>query len=282
MAMTDGQNEAIRELSSTYFGATLMNSFMAQLDEVLVRRVLAVQNELSDISERFAVLSEVLGKTVNEFEASSREAQDNVLRIKDMNQTLEEELSKSGTNIDGMSADVAKTVEATFGTLNSFLEVEKMSQEINKIAKQTNLLALNASIEAARAGEHGRGFAVVASEVQKLSFQTKEASDKIGEKVLEISGSVKEAIENVQRVNDMFGVIRDSLGSFMDFLNTNKEFMGHLTTIMHDASGKVRSGSVEMDNSVEIMKDAISKFESMATIITSIVRAQKNLKEIKL
>jgi hypothetical protein len=72
MAITDGQNEAIRELSSAYFGATLMNSFMAQLDEVLVRRVLAVQNELSDISERFAVLSEVLGKTVNEFEASSR------------------------------------------------------------------------------------------------------------------------------------------------------------------------------------------------------------------
>jgi len=86
----------------------------------------------------------------------------------------------------------------------------------------------------------------------------------------------------VQRVNDMFGVIRDSLGSFMDFLNTNKEFMTHLTTIMEDASGKVRSGSVEMDDSVEIMKDAISKFESMATIITSIVRAQKNLKEIKL
>lgn len=280
--MTDGQNEVIRELSSAYFGATLMNSFMAQLDEVLVRRVITVQDELSDISRNFAVLGEVLGKTVNEFETSSLEAKENVLRIKEMNHTLEEELSKSGTNIDSMSTDVAKTVEATFGTLNSFLEVEKMSQEINKIAKQTNLLALNASIEAARAGEHGRGFAVVASEVQKLSFQTKDASDKIAEKVFEISGSVKEAIENVQRVNDMFGVIRGSLESFMAFLNTNREFMAHVTTIMDDASGKVKSGSAEMDDSVKIMKDAISKFESMATIITSIVRAQKNLKEIRL
>jgi hypothetical protein len=80
----------------------------------------------------------------------------------------------------------------------------------------------------------------------------------------------------------MFGVIRNSLGSFMDFLNTNKEFMTNLTTIMHDASGKVRSGSTEMSDSIETMKNAISKFESMAAIITSIVRAQKNLKEIKL
>ena len=70
-----------------------------------------------------------------------------------------------------MSENVSRTVDATTGTLESFLEIEKMSKEIQRIAKQTNLLALNASIEAARAGEHGRGFAIVAKNVQELAAE---------------------------------------------------------------------------------------------------------------
>ena len=199
-----------------------------------------------------------------------------------MNEDLGEELKRSGTDLDGMSENVSRTVDATFGTLESFLEIEKMSKEIQRIAKQTNLLALNASIEAARAGEHGRGFAIVAKNVQELAAETKAASESIGSKVGEISGAVQNAMEDIRRVSEMFDVIRRSLSTFTDFLSTNKSFMERMEHTMADAGNKVRRSSEEMDNSVEVMGNASKKFGSMAATISAIVLAQKNLKQIRL
>ena len=78
---------------------------------------------------------------------------------------------------------------------------------IGNITGQINLLALNATIESARAGEAGRGFAVVASEVKNLANQAKQATDKIGEEIGNLTGisgdvvealnSIKQAIQNV-------------------------------------------------------------------------------------
>jgi len=274
--------EIIRILSNSHFSSAMMNSFMSQLDEVLVRRVHRVEEELTEVSSHFTDLSGTFGEIVREFERSRAEARQGIGQIREMNVHLEEELQQSGTNLENMSGDVGRTVDSTFETLNSFLEIEKISREINKIAKQTNLLALNASIEAARAGEHGRGFAVVASEVQKLAVESKEASEKISDRVGTISGQVREAMENVRKVSEMFGVIQGSLTSFMAFLETNKAFMERVDDLMGDAEGKISGGSREMEASVGVMREAISRFETMATIIGSIVKAQQNLKEIRL
>lgn len=280
--MDNRERELIGRLSSAYFGSVLMNSFMDQLDEALVRRVTSVQRELSEISCDFQELDSMLSGTVKEFQVSSDHARENVKAIGRMNQELEEELHRSGTDIENMSSDVEKTVETTYETLNGFLEVEKISAEITRIAKQTNLLALNASIEAARAGEHGRGFSVVASEVQKLSVQSKDASDKITARVSEISLSVKEAMDNVKRVSEMFGVVRNSLASFMAFLEENRAFMDDMTKLLDESGGKMGEGSKGIAHSVGVMKEAIDRFEAMASIISSIVRAQKNLQDIRL
>src|SRR6202000_1035885 len=78
---------------------------------------------------------------------------------------------------------------------------------IGNITGQINLLALNATIESARAGDAGRGFAVVASEVKSLATQAKQATDRIGHEignlthtadgVVEALGSIKQAIQDV-------------------------------------------------------------------------------------
>ncbi len=275
-------SQVIHQLGGAYFANTLMNSFMAQLDEVLVSRVRAVEEEIDATSERFVQLSALLGDLLKEFEKSGKETRESVGRITQMNEDLGEELKRSGTDLDGMSENVSRTVDATFGTLESFLEIEKMSKEIQRIAKQTNLLALNASIEAARAGEHGRGFAIVAKNVQELAAETKAASESIGSKVGEISGAVQNAMEDIRRVSEMFDVIRRSLSTFTEFLSTNKSFMERMEHTMADAGNKVRRSSEEMDNSVDVMGNASKKFGSMAATISAIVLAQKNLKQIRL
>jgi len=280
--MERSYSDVIHQLGSAYFANTLMNSFMAQLDEVLVHRVRSVEGEIAETSERFVQLSRVLGDLQAEFDRSGRETRETVEEINRMNGDLSAELQRSGTDLEGMSENVSRTVDATTGTLESFLEIEKMSKEIQRIAKQTNLLALNASIEAARAGEHGRGFAIVAKNVQELAAETKAASESIGSKVGEISGAVQNAMEDIRRVSEMFDVIRRSLSTFTEFLSTNKSFMERMEHTMADAGDKVRRSSEEMDNSVEVMGNASKKFGSMAATISAIVLAQKNLKQIRL
>ena len=116
-------------------------------------------------------------------------------------------------------------MNATLKILELFLEIGKISQNIQRIAKQTHLLALNASIEAARAGEHGRGFAVVAHNVQELAAETKTASESIDAKVNEISGSVQGTMENMRSINELFETIQRTLTSFSDCLSSNKTTM---------------------------------------------------------
>lgn len=273
--MERSYSDVIHQLGSAYFANTLMNSFMAQLDEVLVHRVRSVEGEIAETSERFVQLSRVLGDLQAEFDRSGRETRETVEEINRMNGDLSAELQRSGTDLEGMSENVSRTVDATTGTLESFLEIEKMSKEIQRIAKQTNLLALNASIEAARAGEHGRGFAIVARNVQELAAETKTASESITTKVTEISSSVQEVMDDIRRVTGMFDVIRTSLSSFTEFLATNKGFMERMEAAMTEAGGTIRRSSDEME-------EASVQFESMAATISAIVLAQKNLKSIRL
>lgn len=274
--------DIIRRLSTAFFADTMMNSFMTQLDEVLVRRVRQVEREISETAEEFIRLNVSLGEMVKDFEKKSEQTQKSMEEIHRMNQTLMEDLKRSGTDLEGMSNDVDRTVHTTSGTLESFLEVEKMSREIQRIAKQTNLLALNASIEAARAGDHGRGFAIVAKNVQELAAETKVASENITSKVNEISRSVNEAVESVQRVGSMFKTIRDSLTSFAEYLTENKVFLEQVRNTMTDGALQITETSDEMERSVVVMGDASKKFESMAATISAIVLAQKNLKKIRL
>lgn len=78
--------------------------------------------------------------------------------------------------------------------------IERLLEDVKKIADQTNLLALNAAIEAARAGEAGRGFAVVAEEVRNLSRYSTRFSD-------EIRGVVNDSRLKITAAKDMIQIM---------------------------------------------------------------------------
>ena len=274
--------ELIHVLSGAYFAGVQMDSFMSQLDEVLVSRVRKVEERVQDTSNQFTRLYGVLQALREDFASGSRDAKQGVEAINTINANLMEEMAKSGTSLEGMSETVSNTLNATIKTLELFLEIGKISHNIQRIARQTHLLALNASIEAARAGEHGRGFAVVAHNVQELAAETRTASESIDAKVSEISGAVQGTMENMRSINELFETIQRTLSSFSDCLSNNKTTMESMETMIEDAGEKLNRTSAEMEGAIETMHEASNKVGAMASTISAIVQAQQNLKKIRL
>ena len=274
--------ELIHVLSGAYFAGVQMDSFMSQLDEVLVSRVRKVEERVQDTSNQFTSLYGVLQALREDFASGSRDAKQGVEAINTINANLMEEMAKSGTSLEGMSETVANTLNATIKTLELFLEIGKISHNIQRIARQTHLLALNASIEAARAGEHGRGFAVVAQNVQELAAETRTASESIDAKVGEISGAVQGTMENMRSINELFETIQRMLSSFSDCLASNRTTMESMESMIQDAGEKLNRTSAEMEGAIETMHEASSKVGAMAATISAVVQAQQNLKKIRL
>ena len=275
-------DDILKRLSASFFAQNVMTSFMEHLDEVLVGRVRSTKEQIMDITRQFTVLSEKFEDLASRLQESSAEAADTVEKISSLNESLEEELKKTGTDMESVSADVDRTVSDTFEILESFKVVESMIDDIAKIAKQTNLLALNASIEAARAGEFGRGFSVIATEIQKLAANSKDVSERISEKVRTISTAIEDAMENVKRVKEIFDVLNASLLKFVDFLKMNKEFLQKVKDMMEEAYSDVSSSSEELRRSVKVMDEAISRFDTVTNVIEAIIKAQVNLRELEI
>lgn len=74
-------------------------------------------------------------------------------------------------------------------------ELNRKSQNLEKIESKQKILSLNASIEAARAGEAGRGFSVVASQVGKLSADSSEINAAISKSLNELTATIETMAE---------------------------------------------------------------------------------------
>lgn len=98
--------------------------------------------------------------------------------------------------------------ESIINSLQSFKDIESVTDLIKSIAKRTNLLSLNASIEASRAGEHGLGFVVVSDEIRKLANQSEAYSNRINESILQMRQD-NNVVTN--RLNDLLSVSENQM-----------------------------------------------------------------------
>ena len=143
---------------------------------------------MQDISDKITGLSELNHETAlltEQIEANTRENQS---RMEEATGNMEEIYQ---------STNECKQIIGTLGDASK--EIIGIVQTITSISARTSILALNASIEAARAGEHGRGFAVVAEEIQKLSEQTKTATEHIGTIVHEVVNNTEQAVASMDK-----------------------------------------------------------------------------------
>ncbi|KLO23633.1 hypothetical protein X275_02060 [Marinitoga sp. 1197] len=165
--------------------------------------------------------------------------------------------------------------------------IGEIVDSINTITEQTNLLALNAAIEAARAGEAGKGFAVVADEIRKLAEESKKATEKIAEILLDVQNSVKDVnsatLETVNIVNKVESGAKNIKENFriileqIDLINNKVE---NLTATSQEQSASTEEMAAAMDKSMKNITEILKQIEQMAEISFNQKNEISMLKEV--
>ncbi|WP_341486094.1 methyl-accepting chemotaxis protein [Thioclava sp. GXIMD4215] len=165
------------------------------------------------------------------------------------------------------------------GTVEAMAEIERSSEQINRItsviddiAFQTNLLALNAGVEAARAGEAGRGFAVVASEVRALAQRSSEAARDISQLLSTSEVQVRSGVEQTNRSSEALTQIEALI----------REVDGMVRSIEAGASEQA-AGVSEITNAInqldQVTQQNAAMFEENSAAVRALSAETRSLKE---
>lgn len=192
-----------------------------------------------------------------------------------------EEASRRGSDYMGtLIHKTGQTEEMTRSMVEKVDKLKDSTRSIRKIldvlgsmTKQTNILSLNATIEAARAGAAGKGFMVVADEIRKLADQSRQSIGVVGEIVEKIQREIdetvsvlseaypifQEQIDSVREANQIFVVVQDNMGGFINRLESATDSVRHL----EDAQSTL---SLAMSNVSAVAQEASATSEQVASL----------------
>jgi len=163
---------------------------------------------------------------------------------------------------------------------------------IQNITKQINILALNAAIQAASSGESGKEFSIVAQEVQRLAFESQDATKKIESLIEEIQTDTASAISSMEKTTQEVVIgarLTDTLGSSLKQIEEYSDFVAEQVS---NASSNIENKSIEMatialeiqkvkeisNDTMEAVKSATEQTEKLKSVATEILDTVKSYK----
>lgn len=159
----------------------------------------------SQASQQMAAIDDI-SRTIEETAVSIREiaeksAQGNQLA------SLTTQLAADGQALLNKLIDLIQHMDAEYG------KIEKITDQITRIADKTHLLSLNAGLEAMRAGENGVSFGFVAQQIGSLADEVSISAHNIGE-VIDSSGQkIRLGVHAVQELQKSMGQIAEAAQS---------------------------------------------------------------------
>ncbi|RED31352.1 methyl-accepting chemotaxis sensory transducer with Pas/Pac sensor [Rhodopseudomonas thermotolerans] len=175
-------------------------------------------------NERVRAMMESVAAGAEELNASVREISEAMTKSRDtaMNAVGEVDAADSQAN------QLNNAAQAMSGIV----------ELINHITGQINLLALNATIESARAGEAGRGFAVVAAEVKNLANQAKQATDRIGTEIGNLTGISGDVV-------GALGKIKTAIQNVSEYVSSTAAAVEEQSTVTSEMSSSMQRAAAE-------------------------------------
>lgn len=187
----ESSNEFLRIASETYESSNRFNFSIGEVAVSLEEQTRSSQ-ESARAMEEMAIGIQKAAESATTVSQKSETTLDQTIKGNEYIQVATQQMNLISSTV-GESAMVIKKLGDRSKEIGEIISV------ISGIAEQTNLLALNAAIEAARAGEHGKGFAVVANEVRQLAEQSKSATTRIGELIIQTQKDTNQAVEVMEK-----------------------------------------------------------------------------------
>ncbi len=267
----------------------------------VIGSIKSIEGRMSGRSEELSLIAVQTGEI-------SREIRRSVASVVDVNERIEQALSRSieltrstssealkvveisgeGVQIgdrskeayERISLNIRKTREALLKLSDSISRVSDATQSVREISDQTNLLALNAAIEAARAGEVGKGFAVVADEVRKLSQKSSDSTKEIGEVVEQIRAMSRETGLLMESTEQVVGDGAEATRKTSQAFDSIHGAVSVLPTFMKEIDGAFEVLRIEQEKSrgevreIDRFSDQLMSGQKTLDVVSSDLREQ--------